>query len=189
MENGGAKIALFVMLDQVLGEEGVERWLGAIDVADEQPPDAVDFGGLLAAVEEQRERGTDLWGTGQGVMDGAPVVFMANLGVKRIDQLLFDVYTRVHLEYGAVGHEGLPDGDTLELIGEATDVLEERLGREALTLGASSHQGLRTIHLRTANQGRALSIIEAWAADEGRWPITVEQNLDPTWEQHPPFLA
>jgi len=184
-----ASTALFVTLDRVLGEDGTERWVGAVTRAEAEPEGAVDFGGLLEAVERLEEADADSWVLGEGQIEGHPLVFTSNMALKRVDHLLFDVYSQVHLTYGDLREDGLPDSGALELFGDAFEVLEGQLGHEALFLGTSSSQGVRTYHWRTPNQGRAAAIIDAWAEQELRWPIEVEHNLDPTWEAHPPFLA
>jgi hypothetical protein len=100
----------FLFLDNLLGEDEVERWVGQVDLLD-LPTGGRTPDELRAEIERRRGEGggreTWILGTIDG-KDGRRTVVLADAALKRIDHPFADH----HVEIGVVleGTGGLPDG-------------------------------------------------------------------------------
>lgn len=171
--------AAFVMLDRAFGEDGVERWIGSVEIATKKPKDAVSIAELVAAVAEIQENATgDVCNLYEGEVDGAPVFILKNEALKIIDHLHCDQVLAVTIKYEAEA-TGLPakaDSDALDAL---EDTLIEALGDAAVYHGRETGSGERTIYMfATAD---AAKLVEPWAEKAGR-EIDIELAPDPTWE-------
>ena len=81
------RIAL-LLLDSILGEDGVEKWLGGIDVVTDKPPESVDPAGLRAAVRALESAATgDQWIIATANRKAKPLVVSINSALKPLDHL------------------------------------------------------------------------------------------------------
>lgn len=176
--------ALFIALDTTLGEDEVERWIGAVDVSLEPVPDGVDFAGLLAELERRRAEGSEPAFTGlEGQLeDGAPCVVLARLDLKAIDHLLLDHHYEVVLPLQAPRSDGLyeqAEGHRLDAVEE--DLLS-RLGNDAVYIGRETFRGQRVLHFHAASTGPVPSRLEAWSRELDDYDAQISGRHDPAWE-------
>lgn len=172
--------ATFICLDAVLGEDAVERWLGAIEVAEGASAEATDFPGLVAAVEAAT-RLEDGFSLLQGQEpDGSPIFVVARLGLKRLDHLAFDRHLEVTIPLAAPTPQGLPSEAEGERLEAAEDTLVARLGDGCVYIGRETSQGRRRLHFHVA-EGPAHALAKAWASDQP-WPVELGYRLDPAWD-------
>lgn len=176
-----ARIATFVMLDAVFGEDDVERWIGGVDFAEVPPPDPVDFQGLVVAVDVIRETPETFTLLKGQLTGGEPVFITANLSVKRMDHLMMDMHIEVVLTLRSPTEQGLTTNAEAEELNEAEDRLLEALGRDAVNIGRETRTGLRVLHFHVAQGGPAIACVDAWAA-ELAWPCEVRAHQDPQWD-------
>lgn len=175
--------AAFIVLDQILGEDGVERWVGDIEATSDPLEDATDALGLLDAVAAVSALPEDRWCIGEGEEDGAPLVYVVNLAVKRWDYPRFDTWCCVRLEYEPE-QAGMPsEADKGEM-----DVLEEGLrgllGEGAVDLGRRTGNGSRELYMYVDGSLDTAERILAWTRGCG-WPARLQLEEDPTWDRRP----
>lgn len=171
--------ALFLLLDGALGEDGVERWLGNIELAPEKTDAARPFADFEAAITELASTATGeqfavLRGT---TADGQPIFVSCNQALKRIDHVLDIMHVAITLEI-----QDLPSNDDAKVLNQIEEQLVTMLGGRAIYFGRETIPGKRTIHWYAPEDSGAASIIERWAAQHAAWNPQVEWIRDPTWE-------
>ena len=174
--------ALFLALDDWLGEDGVERWIGRAryTLQASEAPSTRDA--LTEAVDRlastNRENFTLLERRHEG---GRRRLVVVNFGLKRLDHLLMDVHFEVTIRYPERG-----DGLYSETVGDDVNAMEDallkQLGPEAVYIGHETGLGQRIIHLHATATGPARDIITLWERMHPTWEIDVVARSDPQWE-------
>lgn len=175
----------FLTLDWALGEDDVERWVGAVEVAEAQPMDAVPAGTLGAVVSQLRERwGGERWVLLEGeTSDGKRVLAAARHPLCRVDHPLLDEHVMVTLPY-TTDDAGLPDEDSLTELRRFEQHMLERLGSAAVLVGHETGDGRRLLHLYGEARHSVMARIEALlAAYRGPAAAAVHARLDPAWRE------
>lgn len=176
--------ATFLYLEQLLGEDGVARWLGFVDVYHEPIDEAVLGGVELRDVVGQLESSATgrRWVTLRGEVDGQPGELEANVALKRIDHLLLD--TRIELSIMLEDDvDGMPTQEEADALGAIEAEVLAAVGDHAVLLGRETHSGERVLHLQAAADGPALAAVDAVVEAHDDRAIGVETAHDPTWEQ------
>ena len=174
----------FLVLDWLLGEDGVERWVGSVDAAAQPPPRATAPGALLAAVDELARRGVDTdwvlleWESEEGL----PVVAAALTHLKPIEFPLFDVHVAVELPYAEQNEGRLPVGASYEALNAFEDALEERLGGDGLLVAHDAVDGLRTIHIYADAESDVGDVARELASEWEEGDAVVSEAFDPAWD-------
>ncbi len=169
----------FIFLDNLLGEEDVERWIGEIDLLD-APTGGRTPDELRAEIERRRSEagGNETWvlGTIEGP-DGRETVVLADASLKRIDHPFADH----HVEIGVV-LEGAPDQAEAALLNAEEDDLVRRMQGLAVYAGRTTTPALRAMHFVAADPELLKPAIDAWA--EGLPPRRIKVNFqhDMGWE-------
>src|SRR5262249_15623121 len=116
--------ALFLLLDGILGEDGVERWLGGIEATTELPDGAVPLRDVLAAIEDL-ERGDHPHGAilKDETETGELVILSCNMALKRIDHILHTIHLAIDL---AILDQN-PQGLTTDTDSEALEAIQNEL--------------------------------------------------------------
>ena len=178
----------FIVLDQVLGEDGVERWLGSVDILSEPPAQAIDLVELsrqVAAFAESSQR-SDVWLVGEGEVSGQPVLYVLDTAVKRWDHPLKDTFCEVKVAYKDRG-DGLPEDDEKDRIDLLENALFDELGAEAVHIGHRTGAGSRLIFLYVDGDSDAPRRVRTWMQCCIP-PGSLETVRDPGWERRPmPF--
>lgn len=173
--------ATFLLLDWLLGEDGVERWLGAVEAVAVCPADALPADALPETVVALAARtGDDQWALLEDQLDGKPVLVSAIRPMKWIDNPLLDQHLAVLLPFAEKTEQGYPQGVALERLRELEDQLTAQLGKRALLVAHETRDGVRTLHLYADHTDQsALGIARQVAAS---WPSSrVRTELDPGW--------
>jgi hypothetical protein len=170
----------FLFLDNVLGEDEVERWIGQIEVLD-APTGGKSPGELKADVgRHAAEPAGETWILGQGAGPrGEPVIVMADAALKRIDHPFADqhVKMRIPIEGG-----GMPDDPLAETLNVEEDRLAGALAGAATLAGRTTTPGERAIHFVAEDLDRVRAGIDAWAKDAPQWRVKVDFQHDPAWD-------
>jgi hypothetical protein len=153
----------FLFLDNLLGEDEVERWIGTIDLLD-APSGGRTPEELRAEVARRSEEGSGdaTWILGQLTRpDGRTTIVTANAGVKRIDHPFADH----HVTIGVI-LDGpiMPTDDVAAVLNAEEDDLLERLGEAAAYVGRTTTPGLRQLHFVTRDPELMRPGIDGWAA-------------------------
>ena len=153
----------FLFLDNLLGEDDVERWVGAIDLL-EAPTGGRTPDELRAEVARRREEtgGDETWVLGTLTRpDGRQAIVTANAALKRIDHPFADH----HVTIGVVlDGPVMPSDDVAAVLNAEEDDLLERLGDAAVYAGRTTIPGLRELHFVTKDPDGMRPGIDGWAA-------------------------
>jgi hypothetical protein len=177
------KQVAFIVLDATLGEDDVERWIGAIETSLEPAEGALTLSELDASLSAWREPREPTWTMLRSkARDGSPILVLANLAVKRVDHLLMDTHLAVEIRYDGERNQGLPESEELSILQQLEAELIDELGRDAVHIATETTQGTRTNHFHVASQGPALTRAHAWERAHPERQIEITAQLDPTWE-------
>lgn len=172
---------VFLSLDAVLGEEGVERWIGTIDVIDEEP-EGVSLGDLVEEVARLADDATgEQWVLGRGEIDGQPIFVSFNAALK--PNPIFDQHVSLVIPLARPTEEGLTQDDEADALNEMEDALLDALGDQAVQLGRETHAGRRVVHFQVMEGGPAAGIVDAWRARYPAYPVEVRAERDLSWSK------
>ncbi|MBX3156131.1 MAG: DUF695 domain-containing protein [Deltaproteobacteria bacterium] len=176
----------FLMLDGAFGEDGVERWLGSIEPADEEPEGARPIAELQDAVAEMSRLATgEKFAVLRGEDDGGHPIFVTiNQALKRIDHLLCIVHAAIDMAILEPDDHGMPSNDEAEQLNAIEDELAAQLAGAGAYFGRETRRGRRILHWFTPEDG-ARGKVEAWAERHAGRDIQATWTRDPAWEaQH-----
>ncbi len=184
LPEGARTRAAFLVLDGVLGEDGVERWVGGIETSTEPLPDGKPLGALAAAVASLARTATgERFATVEGRTEsGEPMIVAANLAVKRVDHLLMEQHLEVILPFREQAARGMPTPEENAAAYALEDELRALLGHDAVWLAHETGEGRRTIHFHVSGQGPAEARARAWAREHADRRISIDARHDPGWE-------
>lgn len=173
----------YLVLDWLVGEDDVERWLGHVEALTEPPAPAASASEVSAAIAEiaahvdPQEWAVARW---EGE-DGAPGLASFRRGVRWIDHPTLDRHQVVSVPYDARA-DGLPDDPaSLDRLDQLESDLESLLTGRGLIVAHESHRGVRTFHAYTDGEDQnADAAVAEWA---GRHGASVQAQPDPAWSQ------
>lgn len=181
-ESARAQIT-FLVLDWLLGEDDVERWVGHIEPLDTPPARAGSADEVLAAVTEiAAQRDPDGWAVAQWQdKQGVPGLAAFRRGLRWIDTPTLDRHQLVGATYPAQ-ENGLPaDNASLEALREIEDELEALLGSRGILVAYETHRGARAFHLYTDGEDQNIdAALSEWARNRH---LSVDAQPDPGWSQ------
>jgi hypothetical protein len=170
----------FLLLDWVVGEDDVERWIGLITAVVERPLHPGSAAGLTASVSElTAENDPDHWVLARGKDEnGHWLLATLRRGVRWIDYPIFDLHHLIRLGYDA-NDEGLPGPEELDRLRHEEDRLQAAIGKSAILIGHISSQGRRTLHYYSDSEDQNVTeAIQAAAAAVG---ASIDSRPDPAW--------
>lgn len=184
----GRASALLMMLDWMLGEDACERWLGAIELVDLEPPDSIapiEFATLVEELERSHLEPT--YALMSGTMEHRPVIVIARRPLKRVEFPLFDLRIEARLLLDAPTQDGLPPPGMLGELTSLEEDLTERLGESGVLAAVITCDGVRTFHVYCDQEGAAPAIAQGWVAAHPERTIVLAFELDPGWTTVAPF--
>jgi hypothetical protein len=179
----GRNMVTFLVLDWLLGEDGVERWVGQVDVLLKGPRDAVPAEALPEIVNALAERHHEpAWAVAEGATrDGEPFVAVFRERLRRVEWPLFDLHGVLTIPLDGV--DGALSSEELEWV---QDGLHAVLGDEAVEVARMTFPYLRRreVHLYCAGDGPCQRLAADWQATmRRRHPgIAITWEPDPAWE-------
>lgn len=176
--------ATILTLDKLLGEDGVERWVGGIEPHGEPLSDGQPLRALAEAVEALTRTATgERFMILQGkTSDGRPMVATVNLALKRVDHLLMDEHLTVTFPLLEPTAQGVTTSGEAEVLNKLEDELMAALGHDAVYIGRETGQGRRVLHFHVAAAGPAEERTRRWAKQHGERRVSVSIEHDPRWE-------
>ena len=171
----------YLYLDNLLGEDAVERWVGTIDLL-EGPTGGRTSDELRAEIDRRSREPTEAsWMLAQGA-DG---LYVVNTAIKPIDH----PYARYHLVVTVQrGIEQLSHSDELPALDEAGDELADALTAAGCAhLGRVTERRRRRIHFMCPDRDRASAIAGAWADRHRVYDPSVDVRDDPGWGSRKEF--
>lgn len=177
--------ATFLALDWLLGEEGVERWIGAIDVAPDRPEAAGPLRAIVDAVHALETEATgDRWLLLEAEDDdGMPIMVSAARPLKPVEHPLLDTHVALTLRFDGLDN-GLPTRPELETLRALEDDLEGELDDDAVFAAHATHVGERVFHLYVDGESAAAARLERWATDHG---AAFHAERDAAWDVVRPY--
>jgi hypothetical protein len=178
----------FIMLDSVVGEDAVERWIGGVEIAKDLPETSLglaEFRDLVDGLVVKWPPGEDVWimAEGKDPRTGEVQLYMLNPGLKRWDHPFEDTWCELKIPYPPA-QGGMPNPTELETLNGKEDELLGLLDEEAVFLGHRTGAGSRSIFLYIDDDSDVVSRIKGWADSAGR-PIEIETVFDPGWSNRP----
>lgn len=171
----------YLLLDWLVGEDDVERWIGHVEpvvATPEQPVTGDDVRRAVVLLAEGRD--PDEWALGQWLdEDGTPGLATFRPGLRWLDHPTCDVHHVLTLSYRA-REDGLPaDVDALEPLRVAEDELLALLGTSGVLVGHESHRGTRSFHVYLDGEDQnAAERVGRWADERG---LGGRSEPDPGW--------
>jgi Family of unknown function (DUF695) len=177
--------ATFLTLDWLLGEDGVERWIGVVDMVMEPPALSVPATDLPALVAEVAHSHVEpRWAVLSGTtLDGRPMSATARVPMKPVEYPLFDLHVTVTVPYAHADEGGLPVDPSLSALCDLEDALVHRLGGAAVFVGQESMGGSRLLHFYADAEDTVPAQIEALCRSWAEGPPAVHARLDGGWDQ------
>jgi hypothetical protein len=175
---------VFLMLDGALGEDGVERWVGGIEVLEEAPEEPAAMRDLIGAVEDLSraatgERFAVLRGEDE---DGFPRIATVNLALKRIEHLLINDRVEVDVALRSPNDVGFPTQKEADELNALEDELAQSLPESAVYAGRETHRGVRRLHFFVDPSAAAAGALNAFAAAHPERRIVFRWEEDPQWQ-------
>jgi hypothetical protein len=170
----------FLFLDNLLGEDQVERWIGEVEVLNAPTGGRTPEELRLEVERHAAEPAEDTWVLGQRTGPrGEIAIVVANASLKRIDHPFADQ----HVAITVVLEDGrMPDDALAAELNAEEDRLVAGLQGVATLAGRTTEPGARVLHLVAEDLGKVRAGIDAWA--EGLPPrrLKVDFEQDPGWE-------
>ena len=171
----------FLVLDWLVGEDAVERWLGEIEPLVDAPEPALPGDVVVAAVTDlDRRRDPEEWAIAQWTDEqGAPGLVTFRRWLRWLDAPTLDRHHVITMGYPARA-DGMPaDADILDDLGLLEDRLVGVLGGRGTLLAYETSRGARTFHIYTDSEDRNVDAdLAAFAGEIGAMGGTSE---DPSW--------
>ncbi|HEX3791064.1 MAG TPA: hypothetical protein VHW44_24595 [Pseudonocardiaceae bacterium] len=173
----------YLVLDWLLGEDDVERWLGEISTTAARLPDALPADALVETVRAMAQRHVEPSWTllTARAPDGTLTLSTTMRPLCWIDHPLLDQHIAVSLSYPIDPHSGLPTDEALVDLRCREDELTSLLGPRALLVAHETARGRRVLHLYSdSTDPSATATTERWA---DQCPgAAVETHADPAWK-------
>jgi hypothetical protein len=175
----------FLMLDGALGEDGVERWVGSIDLATTCPEDALPIPALEDAVESLAMNAT---GERFAILRGKdpednPIFVTVNRALKRIDFPLFDMHVTVDIQLLEPTDAGLTTNEEADELNAMEEALSQELGDSVAYFGRETRRGRRLLRFFAAELSRAGEVFERLKEEYPARDIQVTWTRDPSWRE------
>lgn len=181
----------FLALDAALGEDDVERWIGAVDVSADAPVDPIAMLALPSVVEQLHPTGVSAGGAGdqhwavfRGKTIRGPVQATVRRPFARADRPLCDTYVAIALTYPK-NDDGLPSDERIvaaihRLQAECVTALGGD-GPHVALVGHELTAGRVTVHIYvdglTADPKQVKPVLSGWEHGMARVHIAA----DPAW--------
>jgi hypothetical protein len=167
--------AAFLALDFALGEDDVERWLGAVEVSADTPIDAIPVSALSFVVDQLRPPTEGGWVMLEGTSPQGSVRALVRRPFAPVDRPLCDTHVALLLSGTA------DDAAVHEVIGNVLDAFGGE-GPHAVLVAYVITPNLVTVHLYvdslTVDPEAARPVVRtAWSAGTAR----VHIERDPAW--------
>ena len=181
------QMVTYLMLDQVLGEEAVETWLGTIESSELPALDPVPIAGLRSVVESLRGASFGADGTANYAMlqgvgpTGSPVVVLARLPLRPATAPHLDTYVGVVVPYADRTESGLPGPGSLDALRALEDHVAQLLGPSGEVLAVESHEGRRILHVYVDGLTPAAEQVRVAVSGWDQGQVQMQVLPDPAW--------
>ena len=170
----------FLLLDWLLGEDDVERWVGHVEaLAGPGADSAEDL--RIAVVRLESLRDPDSYSLATFERDGRPGLASFRRGLRWLDHPVLDRHHALHVAYAARADELPAAPEELTRLQQAEDELTSVLAGRGVLVAHETHRGRRTFHVYTDSEDQNADVaVQRWAADAG---AEIEVSSDPGWSE------
>jgi hypothetical protein len=177
-----------LLLDWLLGEDTVQRWIGTINAAETEPPDSLPATDLPEIIEAMTARHAHIGWTlkDAGTSSGPRTIIRALCPLGWIDRPLLDLHSALQVGYPQTRPDGLPDYDEAIDLHRLEEDLTAALGPRGLLIATETSNGRRILHFYTDSEDQnGRDSIDRFA---GTLPdAEVTHTHDPGWTLISPF--
>jgi hypothetical protein len=180
--NDGSRRVTYLLLDWLLGEDDVERWLGEIATVLDDPPDSVPAEALSEVIVEMAARHVEpVWVLAESTTpSGRRLLLSAMRPLRWIDHPLFDLHTEIQLQYSLQRDDGLPTAAALEALRDYENRLIDAMGDRGLLVAYETFDGQRVFHVYTDSEDQnARDIIDSFQSNVR---ARKTHSSDPSWK-------
>jgi hypothetical protein len=174
-------VAGFVALDQIFGEDAVEKWLGGLEFTTTKPRQASTPGDVLkmmSALAEESKK--EVFSIAQGFdRDRHPLFLNFNRRLKRLDHLFAETRVQLDLQLQHPTTAGL----TGDAEAEGLNLLEDQLlaaSAAVVYVGRLTGNGRRSLYFYAEDPARAVDAMTR-VAGGGAWHFGLHAEPDPQW--------
>lgn len=173
----------FMGLDQILGEEVVESWVGVIDVANEVPSDGLDANQLRRLFDDHRaehltEDGSPAWAVLEGETPEGPLVARVQIPLRPATAPEFDTYAHITVSYPDAGNRGFPN-ESQQSLYAAEDQIDTILGGNGRVVAVETGHNQKEWHCYLDAESDVLDRLLEWATASG---AEAHSQHDPAWK-------
>lgn len=172
-----------LILNQLLGEDDVARWIGQVEIATERPLDGIPAGSLPAVVEQVSARYAEpRWALLTGsTATGLPVVATIRFPLHQVDHPLADQHVAVVLPYRDRTEQRLPTATVLDALNEFEERLLTVINPSAVVVGHETANGRRIVHVYQDTAAPVTAAISELASGWRPGRASVAVTSDPGW--------
>ncbi|MDN4610359.1 DUF695 domain-containing protein [Arthrobacter burdickii] len=172
-----------LMLEWLLGEDDVERWVRRVDCIVHDVVDSIPAADLPARVAELARTAPEPgWLLMEGKLgSGHPILVRVLRPLRWIDHPNFDLHSGLRVAFDA-DERGLPRPAVLAELDDLEDGLVQALGQRGMLVAAETSKGARTFHFYSDSEDQNGRDVFDTAA-RGRRSVTARHTLDPGWRK------
>lgn len=172
----------YLVLDWTLGEDAVERWVGAIDALVDPPSDAQSGEDLRASIAALDSANVpEEWAIAEWTTDeGRPGLAMFRIDIRWIDLPTFDVHHVITATYAARDN-GLPTSESLDRLRELEGLITTAIGGRGVLIAHETSMAQRTFHVYS--DGDDQNVSEALHAAVTSPDVAMTSTPDPGWRE------
>ncbi len=172
----------FAALEAVIGEDGVERWVGIVDLSDEEldgrpltdlPEIVSRFAPGLTGLRWEEFETTDVAGWEEHVR--------INRALKSIDHLGHNIHLEVRIELEAFDRLALPTHEEATLLDGLAASLEQEMGDRALPIAVDTVNRHRSLHYYVNDVETVEELVDEWIGRHDERTIEAMFMVDPAW--------
>lgn len=179
-QNSRAEVA-FVVLDALLGEDAVMRWIGNVDTAVDSEPEAVEPWQLQSIVAAFARRTFESWQVQQQDLPEGRTSILRVREAEWLDRPTLELHCALSLPYDSRDDASLPSASELERLDAVEDGLEDESGLGRILVAVETGQNRRTLHYYVdPSDSTSLSPLQSFVRDNPN--AHLEQTEDPFWE-------
>jgi hypothetical protein len=181
--DGPSRQVTFLVLDWMLGEDDVTRWLGGIETVVQEPDASIPIEALIEVIGSLADRHTEpVWMLAESTTPAGGRLFVrAKSPLRWIDYPLFDLHSEIRVGYLSEQEDGLPTAGSSEALGVYEDDLIAALSDRALLLAIETSEGHRVFHVYSDSEDQNVRDMIDGLTSKGHGSTT--HSLDPGWAQ------
>lgn len=172
----------FAAVEAVLGEDGVERWVGIVDIAAEPsrrraltelPEIVARFSPTVTGAQWERLETTSVSGWEEHLV--------LNRALKAIDNLAHNVHLEVRISLTDHDRLGLPTSSEATQLEAMARSLDDALGSKALPMATDTVNRTHSLHYFVNDVDTVEEVVDEWIDSQPDRTIEAMFMIDPAW--------